>query len=65
MFKPYYKKRHESGQSQPHLIDSIVLNFNEVGVDHFYTFHQEHNSKKRFSEWINSMTLVMNQLLDA
>ena len=43
---------------------STVLYFNEVGMDHFCTFHQEHHSEKNFPQWINSMTLVMNQLLD-
>ena len=41
-----------------------VLNFNEVGMDHFYTFHQERHSKNNFPQCINSMTLVMNQILD-
>ena len=64
-FKPFYKKREESGQPQPPLLNSVVLNFNEVGMDHFCTFHQKNHSKKSFLQWINSMTLVMNQLLDA
>ena len=34
-------------------------------MDHFCTFHQEHHSKKSFPQWINSMTLVMNELLNA
>ena len=34
-------------------------------MDHFYTFHQEPHSEKSFPQWINSMTLVMNQILDA
>ena len=38
-FNPYYKKMEESGQPQPPLINSAVLNFDEVGMDHFYTFH--------------------------
>ena len=38
-FKPYYKKREESGQSQPPVYNFVVLNFNEVGMDHLCTFH--------------------------
>ena len=34
-------------------------------MNHFCTFHQEHHSKKSCPQWINSMTLVMNHLLDA
>ena len=41
-----------------------MLNFNEVGMDHFCTFHQEPHFEKICPEWVNSMTLVMNQLLD-
>ena len=64
-FKPYYKKREESGQPKPPLLNYVILNFNEGWMDHFCTFHQEHHSKKSFPQWINSMNLVMNQLLDA
>ena len=46
------------------MYSSSVLNFNEAGMDHFCTFHQEPLSKKSFPQWINSMTLVMNQILD-
>ena len=38
-FKPYFKKREESGQSQPPVYNSSILNFNEVGMDNFCTFH--------------------------
>ena len=34
-------------------------------MDNFYTFHQETHSGKKFPQWINSMTSVMNQILDA
>ena len=47
-FKPYFKKREESGKSQPLVYNSSVLNFNKVGIDHFYTFHQERHSKNNF-----------------
>ena len=42
----------------------VMFIFNEVGMDHFCTFHQEHHSEKRCPQWINSMTLVVNHLLD-
>ena len=47
-FKPYFKKREESGQYQPPMYNSLFLNFNEVGLDHFCTFHQEPHSEKSF-----------------
>ena len=34
-------------------------------MDNFCTFHQEPHSEKNCPQWINSMTLVMNQILDA
>ena len=63
-FKPFFKKRDESGSPQPPTQSSFVLNFTEVGMENFCTFHQEPYSKKIFPWWINSMTLVMNQILD-
>ena len=45
-FNPYDKKKEESVQSQPPVHNSSILNFNEVGMDNFCTFHQEHHSKK-------------------
>ena len=63
-FNPYYKKTEESGQPQPPIHNSVDLNFNEVGMDHFCTFHQEPHFEKICPQWINSMTLVMNKLLD-
>ena len=41
------------------------MNLTEVGMDHFCTFHQQPHSKKNCPQWLNSMTLVMNQLLDS
>ena len=34
-------------------------------MDHFFTFHQETHSEKSCPQWNNSMTLVMNPILDA
>ena len=34
-------------------------------MDNFFTFHQQPHSEKNSTQWINSMTLVMNQLLDS
>ena len=45
-FKPFFKKREEGGTSQPPVYSSSVLNFNEVGMDNFCTFHQEPHSEK-------------------
>ena len=34
-------------------------------MDNFCTFHQQPHSEKNCPQWINLMTLVMNQLLDS
>ena len=63
-FNPYYKKREEIENPQPPVHNSVVLNFNKVGMDHCCTFHQEVDSEKSCPHWINSMALVVNKLLD-
>ena len=64
-YKTYYKKREDNNQSQPPLHSPASMNLTEVGMDKFFTFHQQPHSEKKFPQWINSMTLVMNQLLDS
>ena len=39
-FKPYYKRKEESGPSQPPTNSSSVMNLTKVGMDNFCTFHQ-------------------------
>ena len=41
-----------------------MLNLTEVGMDNFCTFHQQPHFEKICPQWINSMNLVVNQLLD-
>ena len=41
------------------------MNLTEVVMDNFCIFHQQPHYEKNFPQWINSMTLVMNQLLDS
>ena len=41
------------------------MNLTDVGMDNFFTFHQQPHFEKNFPQWINSMTLIMNQLLDS
>ena len=64
-YKPYYKKREDNNQSQPHPHNPAYMNSTEVGMDNFCTFHQQPHSEKNCPQWINSMTLVMNQMLDS
>ena len=64
-YRPYYKKREDNNQSQPPPHNTASMNLTEVGMDNFCTFHQQPHSEKNCPQWINSMTLVMNQLLDS
>ena len=41
------------------------MNLTEVGMDNFCTFQQQRHSEKNCPQWLNSMTLVTNQLLDS
>jgi len=41
------------------------MNLTEIGMENFCTFHQQPHSEKSCPQWINSMTLVMNQMLDS
>ena len=63
-FKPYYKRKDESGPFQPPTNSPSLMNLTEVGMDNFCTFHQQPHYEKNCLQWINSMTLAMNQLLD-
>ena len=64
-YKPYYKRREDNNQSKPPPHSPASMNLTEVGMDNFCTFHQQPHSEKNCPQWINSMTLVMNQLLDS
>ena len=63
--KPYYKKREDKDHSNPPPHNAASMNLTEVGMDNFCTFHQQPHSEKNCPQWINSMTLVMNQLVDS
>ena len=64
-YKPYYKRQEDNNQSQPPPHNSASMNLTEVGMDNFFTFHQQPYFEKNCPQWINSMTLVMNQMLDS
>ena len=64
-YKPCYKKREDNSQPKPPPHSLAAMNLTDVGMDNFCTFHQQPHSEKNCPQWINSMTLVMNQLLDS
>ena len=41
------------------------MNITEMWGDNFCTFHQQPHSEKKFPQWLNSMSFVMNKLLNS
>ena len=64
-YRPYYKKREDNNQPQPPPQKTTSMNLTDIGMENFCTFHQQPHSKRNYPQWINSMTLVMNQMLDS
>ena len=63
-YNPYYKREDNNQfKTPPH--NSASMNLIEVGKDSFCTFHQQPHSEKNCPQWLNSMTLVMNHILDS
>ena len=64
-YRPYYKKREDNNQPQPPPQETASMNLTDIGMENFCTFHQQPHSENNCLQWINSMTLVMNQMLDS
>ena len=47
-FKPYYKKRDDSGPSKHPSHSPCSMNLTEVGMENFCTFHQQPHSERNF-----------------
>ena len=63
--KPHYPNREDNSQWQVPPPNLASINITEIGGDNFCTFHQQHHSEKKCPQWLCSMTLVMNKLLDS
>jgi hypothetical protein len=61
-FHPFFKKI--DNLPKPLETPGLTLNLDDFGMDNLCSYHQMNHSKKTFPQWINSMTLVINQLLD-
>ena len=64
-YKTYYKEKEDNSQPKPPPHSLAAMNLTDVGMDNFCTFHQQPHSEKNCPQWINSIELVMNQLLDS
>ena len=62
-FIHFFKKKEENSPPQPPTDNSSVLNIPEFGMDNFCTFHQQPHSEKSCPRCIDSMNLVVNQIL--
>ena len=49
-YKPFFKKRDESGPSQPPTHNPSVMNLTEFGMENLFTFHQQPHSEKNFPQ---------------
>jgi len=63
--RPYYSKREDNNHWKIPSPNSASINITEIGGDNFCTFHQQPHSEKKCPQWLNSMSLVMNKLLDS
>jgi hypothetical protein len=61
-FHPFFKR--SDNQHKPPEAPQLTLNLDTFGSDNFYSYHQQNHSEKTCPQWVNSMTYVINQLLD-
>ena len=45
-YKPYYKRREDKNQSKPPPHNLESMNLTKVGMDNFFTFHQQPHFEK-------------------
>lgn len=43
---------------------NLNIELDDVGMDNFFTYHQENHSKKKFPQWMNAMNLVEINFFD-
>jgi hypothetical protein len=60
-FIPFFKNNNNPPKPPKPL--GLTLNMDDFGMDNFFSYHQMNHSKKTFPQRINSMTLVIKQLL--
>ena len=64
-YKPYYPKREDKNQWKIPPPNLASINITKIGGDNFCTFHQQPHSENTCPQWLNSISLVMNKLLDS
>ena len=61
-FYPFFKRNDSA--SKPPKVPCPTLNLYDFGMDNFYSYHHHNHYEKTCPQWVNSMSLVINQLLD-
>jgi hypothetical protein len=61
-FHPFFKRN--DNPPRPPEAPQIALNLDSFDKDNLCSYHQQNHSEKTCPQWVNSMTLVINQLLD-
>ena len=61
--KPFFRKNNLT-TSRPFSNPNTSLNVEEIDKDNFFSFHQASHTEKTCPQWINSMTAMVNQLLE-
>ena len=61
-FHPVFKRNENT--PRPPEVTQIALNLDNFRKDNLFSYHQQNHSAKTCPQWVNSMTLVINQLLD-
>jgi hypothetical protein len=59
---PFFKK--PDNPPQPPEPPHMDFNLDSFSNDSFFSYHQQNHPERTCPQWVNSMTLVINQLLD-
>jgi hypothetical protein len=61
-FHSFFKRKYNP--PRPHKASQIALNIYSFNNDNLCSYHQQNHLEWTLPQWVNSMTLVVNQLLD-
>jgi hypothetical protein len=59
----HFFKRNDNPPRPPEA-PQIDLNLDSFNNDNLCSYHQQNHPERTFPQWVNSMTLVINQMLD-
>jgi hypothetical protein len=62
-YKPFFKRNQPFKAIEPPLAN-LNIDPGNVVSDSFYTYHQENHSERECTQWVHSMNLMANCVLD-